>query len=97
MKPIHPLHGLVAAAHSPFHEDGSLNLAVVEKQAAHFLRSNVATIGFRTSDFFRVSGIGFRISQLIALAFSPAPLGSPGCFRRRRARRWWAESRLWPA
>jgi len=33
MKPIHPLHGLVAAAHSPFHEDGSLNLAVVEKQA----------------------------------------------------------------
>lgn len=44
MKPIHPLHGLVAAAHSPFHEDGSLNLAVVEKQAAHFLNSNVATI-----------------------------------------------------
>jgi len=44
MKLIHPLHGLVAAAHSPFHEDGSLNLAVVEKQAAHFLNSNVATI-----------------------------------------------------
>src|SRR6266540_2896583 len=44
MKLIHPLHGLVAAAHSPFHEDGSLNLAVVEKQAAHFLKSDVATI-----------------------------------------------------
>jgi len=44
MKPIHPLHGLVAAAHSPFHEDGSLKLAAVEKQAAHFLKNNVATI-----------------------------------------------------
>jgi N-acetylneuraminate lyase len=44
MKPIHPLHGLVAAAHSPFFEDGSLNLAAVEKQAAHFLQNNVATI-----------------------------------------------------
>jgi N-acetylneuraminate lyase len=43
MKPIHPLHGLVAAAHSPFHDDGSLNLAAVEKQAAHFLKNNVAT------------------------------------------------------
>jgi N-acetylneuraminate lyase len=44
MKPIHPLHGLVAAAHSPIHDDGSLNLAAVEKQAAHFLKNNVATI-----------------------------------------------------
>ncbi len=44
MKPIHPLHGLVAAAHSPLHEDGSLNLAVVEKQAAHFLNSNIGTL-----------------------------------------------------
>jgi N-acetylneuraminate lyase len=44
MKPIHPLHGLVAAAHSPFHEDGSLNLAVVEKQAAHYLKNNVASL-----------------------------------------------------
>lgn len=44
MKPIHPLQGLVAAAHSPFHEDGSLNLAVVEQQAAHFLKCNIGTI-----------------------------------------------------
>lgn len=44
MKPIHPLHSLVAAAHSPFHEDGSLNLAAIEKQAAHFLKNHVATI-----------------------------------------------------
>ena len=35
--------GLVAATHSPFHEDGSLNLAIVEKQAAHLLANGVTT------------------------------------------------------
>jgi N-acetylneuraminate lyase len=45
MNPTHPLHGLVAATHTPFHPDGSLNLAVVEQQAAHLLRSGV-TIAF---------------------------------------------------
>ena len=44
LKPAHPLHGLVVAAHSPFHSDGSLNLAGVEKQAAHFLEHNLATV-----------------------------------------------------
>src|SRR5687767_14299467 len=34
----HPLHGLVVAAHTPFHSDGSLHLAVIEKQAEHFLK-----------------------------------------------------------
>jgi N-acetylneuraminate lyase len=34
----HPLHGLVVAAHTPFHAGGSLNLAVIEKQAEHFLK-----------------------------------------------------------
>src|SRR6266576_7019617 len=36
-----PLTGLVAATHSPFREDGSLNLAVVERQAAHLLANQV--------------------------------------------------------
>ena len=36
------LTGLVAATHTPFHADGSLNLAVVEKQAAHLLAGGVA-------------------------------------------------------
>jgi N-acetylneuraminate lyase len=36
-----PLTGLVAATHSPFHNDGSLNLAIVEKQAAHLLANQV--------------------------------------------------------
>ena len=30
-------HGLCPATHTPMHADGSLNLAVVEKQAAHLL------------------------------------------------------------
>ncbi|HEX2747163.1 MAG TPA: dihydrodipicolinate synthase family protein, partial [Verrucomicrobiales bacterium] len=36
------LHGLVAATHTPFHRDGSLNLAAVEPQGAHLLKSGVA-------------------------------------------------------
>jgi N-acetylneuraminate lyase len=39
----HPLHGLVVAAHTPFHANGSLNLATVEKQAAHFLAHKLST------------------------------------------------------
>ena len=44
MKPSHPLHGLVAATHTPFHPDGSLKLAVVERQAEHLLKSGVTTV-----------------------------------------------------
>lgn len=36
------LHGLVAATHTPFKADGALNLAVVERQAEHLLRTGVA-------------------------------------------------------
>ena len=44
MLPRHPLHGLVAATHTPFHADGSLNLAAIERQAAHLLSDGVATV-----------------------------------------------------
>lgn len=46
------VHGLVAAAHTPFTADGALNLAVVEKQAGHFLADNVtaAFIGGSTGE-----------------------------------------------
>jgi N-acetylneuraminate lyase len=37
------LTGLVAATHTPFKADGSLNLAAVEHQAAHLLRHDIAT------------------------------------------------------
>lgn len=39
-----PLHGLVAATHTPFHPDGSLNLAMVEAQAKHFVKNKIATL-----------------------------------------------------
>jgi N-acetylneuraminate lyase len=37
------LTGLVAATHTPFDEDGVLNLCIVEKQAAHLLANGVRT------------------------------------------------------
>lgn len=57
MKPIHPLHGLVAATHTPFKPDGSLNLAIVEKQAAHLLKNNLtlAFIGGSTGESHSLS------------------------------------------
>lgn len=38
------LHGLVTATHTPFHADGSLNLPVVDKQAAFLLERGVSTV-----------------------------------------------------
>jgi N-acetylneuraminate lyase len=48
----HRIQGLVAATHTPFHSDGSLNLAIVEKQAAHLLATGVsyAFIGGTTGE-----------------------------------------------
>ena len=39
-----PLHGLTAATHTPFHADGSLNLATIETQCAHLLKWNVTAV-----------------------------------------------------
>jgi N-acetylneuraminate lyase len=38
------INGLVAATHTPFHADGALNLAVVERQAHHLLGDGVTTV-----------------------------------------------------
>lgn len=38
------LHGLVAAAHTPFDEGGRLNLSIVERQAAHLGRNGITTV-----------------------------------------------------
>ena len=38
------LRGLVAATHTPFHADGSLNLDIVEKQCAHLLANSVTSV-----------------------------------------------------
>jgi N-acetylneuraminate lyase len=46
------IQGLVAATHTPFHADGSLHLAIVEKQASHLLKNGVgyAFIGGTTGE-----------------------------------------------
>jgi len=44
MKSTPPLHGLVAATHTPFHPDGSLNLAAVEGQATFLMKNGVRTV-----------------------------------------------------
>ena len=51
------LHGLVAATHTPFRLDGSLNLTIVEKQAAHLLANKVAAafIGGTTGESHSLS------------------------------------------
>ena len=36
--------GLTAAAHTPFHDDGSLNLSAIEKQAAHLAGTGVKSV-----------------------------------------------------
>ena len=44
MYPTTPLHGLVAATHTPFHPDGSLHLAAVEGQAAYLIERGVGCV-----------------------------------------------------
>src|SRR2546430_7254946 len=38
------LHGLVAATHTPFYQNGALNLSAVEKQCAHLLANDVTAV-----------------------------------------------------
>jgi N-acetylneuraminate lyase len=44
VKPIHPLHGLVAAPFAPLAADGTLDLARIEKQAEHLARCGVRMV-----------------------------------------------------
>lgn len=53
----HPITGLVAATHTPFHADGSLHLEIVETQANHLLAHGVtrAFIGGTTGESHSLS------------------------------------------
>ncbi|MDB5323577.1 MAG: dihydrodipicolinate synthase/N-acetylneuraminate lyase [Phycisphaerales bacterium] len=59
------LQGLVAATHTPFHADGGLNLAIVERQAEHLLVNGVKTafIGGTTGESHSLT-----VAERIALA-----------------------------
>lgn len=71
-----PLHGLVAATHTPFHSDGSLNLAIVEKQAAHLINNRVlaAFIGGTTGES---SSLTLAERQALTTRWSEVLRGSP--------------------
>lgn len=60
-----PISGLVAATHTPFHLDGSLNLAIVEAQAAHLTSNRVSTafIGGTTGE-----SASLTLAERLALA-----------------------------
>jgi N-acetylneuraminate lyase len=70
------LSGLVAATHTPFSADGALNLAVVEKQAEHLMRTGVtvAFIGGTTGE-----SSSLTVNERLALAerWMAATKGSP--------------------
>ncbi len=59
------IRGLVAATHTPFHADGELNLAAIERQAEHLLRDGVraAFIGGTTGECHSLT-----IAERLALA-----------------------------
>ncbi|TLD68833.1 N-acetylneuraminate lyase [Phragmitibacter flavus] len=67
--------GLVAATHTPFHPDGSLNLAIVETQAAHLLKTGVrhAFIGGTTGES---SSLTLEERQAIAVRWMEVTRGS---------------------
>jgi len=56
--PTPKLTNLVPAAHTPFRADGSLNLAVVEQQVAHFSRNGIkiAFVGGSTGESHSLNG-----------------------------------------
>ena len=57
-------HGLCPATHTPFHADGSLNLAVVEQQAAHLLARKIdrVFIGGTTGE-----SVSLQLAERLAL------------------------------
>jgi N-acetylneuraminate lyase len=65
MQSSRPLHGLVAATHTPFDSSGELNLDAIEKQAEHLARNQIgfAFIGGTTGECHSLS-----LSERMALA-----------------------------
>ena len=69
------IQGLVAATHTPFHADGSLNLSIVEKQATHLQNTGVshAFIGGTTGE---CSSLMLEERRALAVRWSEVTRGS---------------------
>lgn len=70
------LHGLVTATHTPFHADGSLNLDVVEKQAAFLLERGVSTV-FVGGSTGESHSLTFEERHLLAKCWMAVTKGTP--------------------
>ena len=70
------LTGLVAATHTPFHTDGSLNLPIVASQAAHLQRTGVSTafIGGTTGES---SSLTFEERRQLTQRWMEVTAGTP--------------------
>ncbi|HOX01122.1 MAG TPA: dihydrodipicolinate synthase family protein [Candidatus Paceibacterota bacterium] len=75
-QPTLPLRGLVAATHTPFHADGSLNLDIVERQASHLIENGVrvAFIGGSTGESHSLT---VEERRLLAQRWFEATRGGP--------------------
>jgi N-acetylneuraminate lyase len=69
------LIGLVAATHTPFHDDGSINLAIVEAQAAHLLANKVRT-AFICGSTGESHSLSFEERRALAQRWSEVTHGS---------------------
>ncbi len=76
MKPKHPLHGLVAATHTPFFADGTINLDAVDRQAAHLVSKNVGTV-FIGGSTGESSSLSLEERLSLATRWSAVVKGSP--------------------
>ncbi len=76
MKTPHPLHGLTAAAHTPFTADGALNLAAVERQCAHLLKNKVTQV-FIGGSTGESHSVGTEERKQLAERWAAVVKGSP--------------------
>jgi N-acetylneuraminate lyase len=70
------LRGLVAATHTPLHADGSLNLAIVERQCAHLLANGVTSV-FICGTTGESSSLSFDERRLMAKHWMEVARGTP--------------------
>jgi N-acetylneuraminate lyase len=70
------LTGLVAAVHTPFKTDGSLNLAAVEQQAGHLLRHDL-TAAFVGGSTGESQSLSFKERQQLAQRWMESTRGTP--------------------
>lgn len=76
MKLSHPLLGLVAATHTPFQSDGSLNLGIVERQAAHLLKNRL-TLAFINGSTGECHSLTLAERRALAQRWADVTRGTP--------------------